>query len=506
MQDSLQAAGLDDGEFGAVTGSQIAPPLGAVLVTDLAAAQRRQLVSALRGQGFITGESIAMLATDFLQRADPNEFADRIRDADPALILIGFGGPQGAVATDLAAQVILHLHCRAALPSRPAVMLMGNQDAIAGARRELESEVEVLTLEPDAANPENLSDLHRQFASAYQSASRPATSRQLPPRLRERPLIPLTAALRRAAWRLSHLMGLRLAVAHVEPRGVTLALADRGSVRLAGFGQRSGANRGGHFALQLAPDEITDWLPVQSPAAELQAAILEGAGRPWGVPATPRARLIQEAAIVAGLSRARAQLRLSEFECDLVIASGSMLGGDSAPLAAATCLLNGLLPVRFCQLAQDQASALPMLGCLDLLGETVDPTDALAPLAISVAASGSARPNEAALHVVAEGADGARVEEVVPFGATTRVSGLAGQPVRIGVSPAGGLDVGGGPGRVAGLTPFVDAGGGGLLVDARGRPPFAGRAETQRSDLVLSWLQGWETYGGESAAVFGEPD
>lgn len=505
-QAPLGAPTASDGGPAAITGSAIAPPLGAVLVTDLAAAERRRLVSAMRGQGFLTGDSIAKLATDFLQRSDPNELAARIRKSRASLILIGFAGPQGVAATELAAQTVRHLYCEAAPLPRPLVVLMGNAEATGGARRILEPEITVLALGLDAALPENLNDLHQHFASAYLAANAPVTSRILPPHLGDRPLIPITAALRRATWRLSHLMGLRLAVAHAEPRGVTLALADQGSVRIANFGYTAGENRGGHFGLQLPLEEIARWLPIRLPDADVRASLLERAGRPWGVPATHRDRMIQEAAVVAGLARARIQLRLAEFEADLVVASGAMLGGDCAPLSAAACLLNGLLPVRFCQLAQDQASALPMLGCLDLLGETVDPGDALAPLAVSIAATGSARVNEPALHVAAQRSDGSRVEEVVPFGATLRVAALAGQTVQIGATPAGGLDVGGGAGRPVGLSPFVDSGVGGLLVDARGRPPAEGDDAAERSELVLAWLQGLAVYGAESPAVFGPPD
>lgn len=502
-QAPLPAPRPEGGDLAAVTGSEIAPPLGAVLITDLAAAERRRLVSALRGQGFLAGDSIAELAADFLRRLDPNELADRIRRSGAALVLIAFAGPQGVAATELAAQTVLHLCFKAAAMPPPVVVLMGNPDATAGARRILEPEVKVLTLALEAARPENLNSLHQQLAAAYLAANAPLAVRHLPPHLGELPIVPLTAALRRAAWRLSHLMGLRLAVAHVEPRGITLALADQGSVRIANFGYRFGENRGGHFGLQLAAEEIMDWLPVRVPAADIRAGLLERAGRPWCVPGSHRDRLVQEAAIVAALTRARTQLRLTEFECDLVVASGTMLGEDCAPLSAAACLLNGLLPVRFCQLAQDQASALPMLGCLDLLGEEVDPADALAPLAVSVSATGSARPNEPALYVAAQRTDGDRVEEIVPFGATVRIASLAGQPVRIGATPAAGLDVGGGPGRGVGLSPLVDAGVGGLLVDARGRPPAESKDAGERSELVLAWLQGLEAYGPETPAVFG---
>ncbi|MDE2936948.1 MAG: hypothetical protein OXP37_08970 [Chloroflexota bacterium] len=505
-QAPLGAPAASAGDYAAITGSEIAPPLGAVLVTDLAAAERRRLVSAMRGQGFLTGDSVAQLATDFLRRNDPNELAERIRKSRAALILIAFAGPQGAAATELAAQTVRHLYCEAEPKPRPAVVLLGDAVATAGARRILEPEITVVIMDPDAAHPDNLNVLHQHFASAYLAANAPVMNRNLPPKLVDRPLIPITAALRRATWRLSHLMGLRLAVAHVEPRGVTLALADQGSVRIANFGHVAGENRGGHFGLQLPVEEVARWLPVRLPDADIRAGLLDRAGRPWGVPSTHRERLIQDAAIVAALSRARTQLRLAEFECDLVVGSGAMLGGDCAPLEAAACLLNGLLPVRFCQLAQDQASALPMLGCLDLLGETVDPSDALAPLAMSVAATGSARPNEPALHVAAQRNDGSSVEEVVPFGATLRLAALAGQPARIGAMPAGGLDVGGGPGRAVGLSPSVDLGVGGLLVDARGRPPAEGADPDERSELVLAWLQGLAVYGADSPAVLGVPD
>ena len=493
------------GGCAAITGSEIAAPLGAVLVTDLAAAERRRLVAAMRGQGFLPGDSTAKLAGDFLQRSDPNEFVEQIRRSRAALILIAFTGPQGAAATELAAQAVLHLYCEVEPLPRPAVVVMGNADAIARAQRILDSEIEVVAMGLDTARPENLNTLHQHFA-AYLAANASEVDRGLPSQLADGPIIPITAALRRAAWRLSHLMGLRLAVAHVESRGVTLALADQGSVRIANFGYVAGDYQGGHFGLQLPVEEIARWLPIRLSNAEICGSLLERAGRPWGVPATHRDHLIQQAAIVVALARARTQLRLAEFECDLVVASGSMLGGDCAPMTAAACLLNGLLPVRFCQLAQDQASALPMLGCLDLLGETVDPCDALAPLAISIAAIGSARVNEPALHVALQRDDGSSVDEIVPFGATLRLGTLVGQPVRIGATPAGGLDVGGGPGRTVGLSTYVDSGVGGLLVDARGRPLPDGADAGERSELVLAWLQGLSVYGAESPGVFGVSD
>ena len=206
-----QDAEAGDGDYAAITGSEITPPLGALLVTDLAAAERRRLVSAMRGQGFLAGDSIAKLAADFLHRGDPNELAERVRKARPALILIAFAGPQGVAATELAAQIVLHLYCEAAPLPRPVVVLMGDVDATEGARRILTPEITVVTLDREAAQPENLSTLHQHFASAYQAANAPVTNRILPPRLVDRPLIPVTAALRRATWRLSHLMGLRLA-------------------------------------------------------------------------------------------------------------------------------------------------------------------------------------------------------------------------------------------------------------------------------------------------------
>ena len=495
-----------DAGIRAVTGSEIAPPLAAILVTDLAAADRRQLVSALRGQGFITVDSVAALAADFVRRNDPNELADRIRKARPALIMIAFKGPQGEAAAELATQVVRHLYCATAPSPQPLVALLGNPQAIAAARALLDSNTEVLTLSVDAVEADNLQALHQQFASAYLRAIAPRMAVGLPPGLHEKPLIPLTAALRRAAWRLSHLMGLRVAVVHAEPRGITLALADNGAVRIASFGHLAPEGRGGHFGLQLDMDEISQWLPARLPAAEIQKSLLERAGRPWGVPAAPGDRLIQEAAVVAGIARARTQLRITEFECDLAVASGLMLGADCAPLPAAACLLNGLLPVRFCQLAQDQASVLPMLGCLDLLGEAIDPTDALVPLALTVAVTGSARVNEPAVHLALDLADGTRTDEVVPFGTTLRVAAAADHPVRVSAAPAGGLDIGGGAGRAVGLAPVLATGAGGVLVDARGRPPATGDDGSTRAELVLSWQQGLDAYGLESGAVTGDHD
>ncbi len=479
----------------ALTGSRIAPPKRAMFIGDVARHQRRQIMSAMRGQGLVTVDQLSVLATRFVD-GDPNLLANRIQTHRPDLVVIAFTGPQSPAALRIASRIIRHLVLPEPGIPKPLVALLGGPSATDSARDELGPAVASIILPQDAGVDSGIQSLHAELAAGYDVLLKRLHIDLVPPGLTKVPVIPLSAALRRVAWRLADSMGIRVAVAHAEPFGVTVALAGSGSARIAAFGYLPDDPNGGHFGLKLNIDQIRRWLPSPISDGQIWASLLTRAGRPWGLPATRIDRQVEDAATMAGIANAAEQLQLPEVECDLAVATGSLLGSDSAPVPAAGKLLNGLLPVRFCQLAQDESSTLAMLGALDLLGMTVDPADALTPLGLAAAPAGSGRDGEAALRLLVDRGDGRRLDRIVPFGGTVRLAVGLDEPVSVAAAPASGLDLGRGPGRSVRLKTKIAPGLGGIIVDTRGRPlEFADDIDAQ-SGHALQWLQGLDAYHG----------
>ncbi len=476
----------------ALTGTRLAPPRPAIFIGDVPPIERSQLVGAMRGQGFITRTQIRMAAKDFVERSDPNSVAEKIRTAKAELVVLAFIGPRSGAALTLGAQIVRHLV--PACSSGGHVLALLGSESSAAIQSALAERGDCVQLNPDAGRPEGLKALHEALAAAYARLISPIRPALVPDVLSGCPAIPVTVALRRSAWRLASAMGLRVAIAHVEPTGIILAWASPESIRIASFGYVADGRDGMPFGLALDPAEIARWLPAPLSDESVTSSLLARGLRPWTIVVDRQDRLIADAAAAAGLDRACRQLGLERFECDLAIASGSTLGSDCSPAAAAAALLNGLQPVHFCQLAQDSASTLAMLGAIDLAGEPVDHSVGLIPLGLSVAVSGRVRDGDPGLRMLIERPDGRRLDRVVPFGAIERMATVTTDPLTVRAIPAPGLDLGRGSGQAVKLETAIAPSPAGILVDVRGRPLETASDSSAQADQVLQWLQGLDTF------------
>ena len=476
----------------ALTGTRLAPPRPAIFIGDVPPIERTQLVGAMRGQGFITRTQIRMPAKDFVERSDPNSVAEKIRAAKAELIVLAFIGPRSGAALTLGAQIVRHL-VATGTGGGQVLALLGSESS-AATRSALAERGDCVQLNPNAGRPEGAKALHEALAAAYARLLSPTRPALVPDALSGCPAIPVTVALRRSAWRLASAMGLRVSIAHVEPTGIILAWASPDSTRIASFGYVADGGDGMPFGLALDPAEIARWLPTPLSEESVTSSLLACGLRPWAIVVNRQDRLIADAAVAAGLGRACRQLGLERFECDLAIASGGALGSDCSPAAAAAALLNGLQPAHFCQLAQDSASTLAMLGAIDLAGEPVDHSMGLIPLGLSVAVSGRARDGEPGLRMLIDRPDGRRLDRVVPFGAIERMATATTDPLTVRAIPAPGLDLGRGSGQAVQLQTAIAPSTAGILVDVRGRPLETALDSSAQADQVLQWLQGLDTF------------
>ena len=133
-----------------------------------------------------------------------------------------------------------------------------------------------------------------------------------------------------------------------------------------------------------------------------------------------------------------------------------------------------LLPEGITEIAVDSIFMTPQLGVLSTVHEAaateVFERDCLVPLGACVAPVGAGRAGQACVTVEVHGG-GAPREVRVPFGGLQRVAPSRSERVRLLVRPERGFDVGAGRGRP--VEREVRGGVVGVVVDARGRRPFA---------------------------------
>ena len=135
-------------------------------------------------------------------------------------------------------------------------------------------------------------------------------------------------------------------------------------------------------------------------------------------------------------------------------------------------LIDGFLPEGVTRLAVDSIFMMPQLGVLAEVHEKsateVFEKDCLIHLGTLIAPVGTSQEGKPCVKIEATLPDGTALDDDVPFG-DMRVYPLAvGETARVKVTPARGLDVGAGPGKL--LEATLSGGVVGLMVDARGRP------------------------------------
>ena len=247
---------------------------------------------------------------------------------------------------------------------------------------------------------------------------------------------------------------------------------------------------------------ILRWVPFAVDEVELRNRIKNKMIRPTTIPQTLEDLVIEQAicrealrlsfeqhkALAVGLKGKQTARDISDVldqtssgsslvdlvDLGLLVGSGGVLSHAPRRAQAMLMMIDAFLPEGLTELAVDSIFMTPQLGVLSTVHEAaatqVFERDCLVILGPCVAPIGSAKPGSPCVTVEWAPESGAASRHVVAFGALRCVP-TAGERGRLTATPERGFDLGAGKGKT--VTRTVRAGVVGLVVDARGRRPFA---------------------------------
>jgi uncharacterized protein (TIGR01319 family) len=248
---------------------------------------------------------------------------------------------------------------------------------------------------------------------------------------------------------------------------------------------------------------ILRWVPFPVDEVELRNRIKNKMIRPTTIPQTLEDLVIEQAicrealrlsfeqhkALAVGLKGRQTARDISDtfeqsgsgaslvdlVDLGLLVGSGGVLSHAPRRAQAMLMMIDAFLPEGITELAVDSIFMTPQLGVLSTVHEEaatqVFERDCLILLGTCVAPFGSGRPGEACVRVELEPDAGAATRRDVPFGELVLLPLPESGRVRITATPERGFDLGAGRGKP--VTRSVRAGVVGVVVDTRGRRPFA---------------------------------
>jgi uncharacterized protein (TIGR01319 family) len=248
---------------------------------------------------------------------------------------------------------------------------------------------------------------------------------------------------------------------------------------------------------------ILRWVPFPVDEVELRNRIKNKMIRPTTIPQTLEDLVIEQAicrealrlsfeqhkALAVGLKGRQTARDISDtfeqsgsgaslvdlVDLGLLVGSGGVLSHAPRRAQAMLMMIDAFLPEGITELAVDSIFMTPQLGVLSTVHEEaatqVFERDCLILLGTCVAPFGSGRPGEACVRVELEPDAGATSRRDVPFGELVLLPLPESGRVRVTATPERGFDLGAGRGKP--VTRSVRAGVVGVVVDTRGRRPFA---------------------------------
>ena len=240
---------------------------------------------------------------------------------------------------------------------------------------------------------------------------------------------------------------------------------------------------------------IQQWLSEPVGEDEIREYVLSRMLRPHAIPTSPRELQMEHALAREALALAlhAPGSRLSGLHpLEVILGTGGVLAAAPHPGMAALILLDALQPRGISSLVLDTSAIMPMLGAAAAIEQSaaaaVADGDAVAlQLGTVVSAVGAGQDGQPAVRVSLEFADGRSHVEDVAWGSIVRLPLAPGEPARLGLTPAAGVDIGVGIGQHARATDPVEGGALGLLIDARGRPLALPQDPVQRVARLSSW-------------------
>ena len=327
-------------------------------------------------------------------------------------------------------------------------------------------------------------------------------------------------------------------VARAEKRsvvGVDIggATTDVFSVFQHAFNRTVSANLGMSYSVSNVMAEagianILRWVPFAVDEVELRNRIKNKMIRPTTIPQTLEDLVIEQAiarealrlafdqhrALAVGLKGVQTERTISDItqqtasgstlvnllELGLLIGSGGVLSHAPRRVQAALMMIDAFLPEGLTELAVDSIFMAPQLGVLSTVhpeaATQVFDRDCLIRLGSVLAPIGAGRSGQPCLtvEIAAEGRPG--VDRRVPFGTLTLLPLPAEGIVRLTAAPERGFDLGLGRGRA--LETGIRGGAVGLIVDTRGRRPFALPDDPHaRIERLRDWNRALDLYARE---------
>jgi uncharacterized protein (TIGR01319 family) len=247
---------------------------------------------------------------------------------------------------------------------------------------------------------------------------------------------------------------------------------------------------------------ILRWVPFAVDEVELRNRIKNKMIRPTTIPQTLEDLVIEQAicrealrlsfeqhkALAVGLKGKQTARDISDVldqtssgsslvdlvDLGLLVGSGGVLSHAPRRAQSMLMMIDAFLPEGLTELAVDSIFMTPQLGVLSTVHEAaatqVFERDCLVILGPCVAPIGNARPGSPCVTVEWAPESGASSRHQVAFGSLQCVP-TAGERGRLAATPERGFDLGAGKGKP--VTRTVRAGVVGLVIDARGRRPFA---------------------------------
>ncbi|MDY6916084.1 MAG: glutamate mutase L [Candidatus Cloacimonadota bacterium] len=182
---------------------------------------------------------------------------------------------------------------------------------------------------------------------------------------------------------------------------------------------------------------------------------------------------------------------------DLLVGSGGVLSHAPRRNQSAMMLIDAFLPEGITRLAVDSIFMMPQLGVLAEISEKaateVFEKDCLIYLGTCVAPVGKSKPGKVALTAHIELPNGEVFEEEIKFGEIKLLPCGVGETAKATLKPGRGLDIG--EGKNQEIETELHGGVVGIILDTRGRQPFALPTDaSERVSLLKKWMKELKAY------------
>lgn len=460
--------------------------------------------SAQRLAGTVYGRLVETISLNDRRRSD-NQI-DAILRAQPDIVIIAGGTEKGA-RSSVNKLVELVSMASKVLPkeNRPKVLYCGNSAIAKRVKENLERDT-VIIVGPNIRPSVDQEDLTPAQTLLTKIAAKLRVLRtsglERLTSFSSAPLLPSAYAIGRMMRFSSDLSDLSKATLGVDlgASATTLALASVDSTHLNVFRDLGIGGSLQQALQQMRLEDITRWIPIDIPDAEVRDYLYQKSLFPTQLPMTRETLAIEQAAARQLLRMATQRMYErwpdTELSFERIFASGATLAQAATPLQSLLMLLDGLQPVGVNVMMLDPYGLSQALGAIagtnTLLPAQVIESGAYTNLATVICPVSDARPGTVVLKMKITYEEGTDTRVEVKQGALVALPVRNGQVAHLEVEPQHGavLDP-----CLPRLRRFKIVGGlCGAVVDTRGRPITLSRDPAQRQQQLQRWASVLEDY------------